>query len=151
MKSLEIYENYITLFCLEKLNFFTILYILTQNHARHIPKVIEITFNIAAIKEQHHSVMCSVYPEPDPEPNPDPLVRGTDPGIRIRIRTKMSRIPRNTYFDAMGAVHVVWKTRVSFYVFLPCGSDTEEINTKTPFPPLRSVVSFHTFYINIQK
>jgi hypothetical protein len=23
----------------------------------------------------------------------DPLVRGTDPGIRIRIRTKMSRIP----------------------------------------------------------
>jgi hypothetical protein len=24
--------------------------------------------------------------------DPDPLVRGTDPGIRIRIRTKMSRI-----------------------------------------------------------
>ncbi len=31
-------------------------------------------------------------PDPDPEPDPDPLVRGTDPGIRIRIRTKMSRI-----------------------------------------------------------
>ncbi len=26
-------------------------------------------------------------------PDPDPLVRGTDSGIRIRIRTKMSRIP----------------------------------------------------------
>ncbi len=33
-------------------------------------------------------------PEPDSEPDsePDPLFRGTDPGIRIRIRTKMSRI-----------------------------------------------------------
>jgi hypothetical protein len=30
-------------------------------------------------------------PEPDPELDPDALVRGTDPGIRIR--TKMSRIP----------------------------------------------------------
>ncbi len=28
------------------------------------------------------------------DPDPDPLVRGTDPGIRIRIRTKMSRIPK---------------------------------------------------------
>ncbi len=35
------------------------------------------------------------YPEldPDPKPDPDPKVRGTDPGIRIRIRTKMSRMP----------------------------------------------------------
>jgi hypothetical protein len=32
MKSLEFYENCITLFCLEKKNFF----ILTQNHAWHI-------------------------------------------------------------------------------------------------------------------
>jgi hypothetical protein len=31
--------------------------------------------------------------DPDLDPEPDPLVRGTDPGIRIRIRTKMSRIP----------------------------------------------------------
>ncbi len=31
-------------------------------------------------------------PEPDSEPDQDPLVRGTDPGIRIRIRTKKSRI-----------------------------------------------------------
>jgi hypothetical protein len=31
----------------------------------------------------------------DPDPDPNPLVRGTDPGICIRIRTKMSRI-RNT-------------------------------------------------------
>ncbi len=30
-----------------------------------------------------------------PDPNMDPLFRGTDPRIRIRIRTKMSRI-RNT-------------------------------------------------------
>ena len=29
------------------------------------------------------------------DPDPDPLVRGTDPGIRIR--TKMSRIPNNDY------------------------------------------------------
>jgi hypothetical protein len=36
-------------------------------------------------------------PEPNPEPNPDPLVRGTDPGIRIRIRTKMSRIPNSGF------------------------------------------------------
>ncbi len=35
MKSLEIYENYITLFCLEKKNF---LAILTQNYAWHITK-----------------------------------------------------------------------------------------------------------------
>jgi hypothetical protein len=35
MKSLEIYENYITLFCLEKNKLFTI-FILTQNHAWHI-------------------------------------------------------------------------------------------------------------------
>ncbi len=27
------------------------------------------------------------------DPDPDPLVRGTDPGIQIRIRTEMSRIP----------------------------------------------------------
>jgi len=27
------------------------------------------------------------------ESDPDPLVRGTDPGILIRIRTKKSRIP----------------------------------------------------------
>ncbi len=35
MKSLEIYENYITLFCLEKNKLFDYI-ILTQNHARHI-------------------------------------------------------------------------------------------------------------------
>jgi hypothetical protein len=32
----------------------------------------------------------------DPELDPDPLVRGTDPGIRIR--TKISRIPNTTNF-----------------------------------------------------
>ncbi len=39
MKSLEIYENYITLFCLEK-NKLVYKILLTQNHAWHIPKVI---------------------------------------------------------------------------------------------------------------
>ncbi len=32
----------------------------------------------------------------DPELDPDPLVRGKDP--RIRIRTKMSRIPNTGFF-----------------------------------------------------
>jgi hypothetical protein len=32
------------------------------------------------------------------ESDPDPLVRGTDPGIQIRIRTKLSRI-LNACFD----------------------------------------------------
>ncbi len=45
MRSLEIYENYITLFCVEKNKLFYNL-ILTQNHVWHIPKVIEITINI---------------------------------------------------------------------------------------------------------
>jgi hypothetical protein len=45
MKSLEIYEKYITLFCSGKIKlFYNIL--LTQNHAWHFPKVIEITINI---------------------------------------------------------------------------------------------------------
>jgi hypothetical protein len=35
MKSLEFYENYITLFCMEKNKLFDII-ILTQNHAWHI-------------------------------------------------------------------------------------------------------------------
>jgi hypothetical protein len=36
-----------------------------------------------------------------PDPHPDPFVRGTDPRIRIRIRTKMSRIPSTRHqFDA---------------------------------------------------
>jgi hypothetical protein len=34
----------------------------------------------------------------DPYPDPDQLVRGTDPGIRIRI--KMSRIPKTGFLDA---------------------------------------------------
>jgi hypothetical protein len=36
-------------------------------------------------------------PELDPEPDPDPLVRGTDPGIRIR--TKMSRMDPQHWSD----------------------------------------------------
>ncbi len=42
MKSLEIYENYIYLFCLEKTNFLTILYSLRTMHDK-LPKGIEIT------------------------------------------------------------------------------------------------------------
>ncbi len=44
MKSIELHENYITQFCLEKKKLFFNI-ILTQNHALHIPKVIEITIN----------------------------------------------------------------------------------------------------------
>jgi hypothetical protein len=43
MKSLDIYENYITLFCLEKTNFLTILYKLRNMHGI-LPKVIELTY-----------------------------------------------------------------------------------------------------------
>jgi hypothetical protein len=43
MKGLEIYENYITLFCLEKNKLFDNI-IETQNHARHsTQKVVELT------------------------------------------------------------------------------------------------------------
>jgi hypothetical protein len=44
MKSLEIYEHYITLFCLEKIKLFGNI-ILTQNYAWHITqkKVVELT------------------------------------------------------------------------------------------------------------
>ncbi len=42
MKSLEFYENYITLFCLEKNKLFDSI-ILTQNHAWHMTKVVEKT------------------------------------------------------------------------------------------------------------
>ena len=47
MKSLEIYENCITLFCLEKINFVYNIILTQQKHAWHIPKVIEITNNIS--------------------------------------------------------------------------------------------------------
>ncbi len=36
--------------------------------------------------------------DPDPKPDPDPFARVKDPGIWIRIRTKMLRIP-NTDFE----------------------------------------------------
>ncbi len=42
MKSLEIYENYITLFCLEKNKRFDKI-TLTQNLAWHLPKMVELT------------------------------------------------------------------------------------------------------------
>ncbi len=59
MKNLEFYQNYITLFCLEKLIFWGI--ILTQNHALHITQSGRKNYLVyAAIKEQHHSVTCSV-------------------------------------------------------------------------------------------
>jgi hypothetical protein len=41
MESLEIYENYITLFCLEKKHFLAILYLLRTMHGI-LPKVIEL-------------------------------------------------------------------------------------------------------------
>ncbi len=48
-------------------------------------------------------------PEFDPDPESDPLVRGTDPEIRIRIRTKMSRIP-NTGGDNGSALQYAVQT-----------------------------------------
>jgi hypothetical protein len=45
----------------------------------------------ASLKSLKKGVGSGVEPESAPEL--DPLVRGTDTGIRIRIRTKMSRIP----------------------------------------------------------
>ncbi len=41
-------------------------------------------------------------PELDPELDPDPLVRGTDPRIRIWIRTKMSQIRNTSVGDGYG-------------------------------------------------
>jgi hypothetical protein len=41
-----------------------------------------------------------------PDLHPDPLVRGTDPRILIRIRTKMSRI-RNTAENTV--INVNWR------------------------------------------
>jgi hypothetical protein len=60
MKSLTIYENYITLSCVEKnKNFYNI--ILTQNHTWHIAQSDLNNYLVqATIKEQHHSVTCSV-------------------------------------------------------------------------------------------
>jgi hypothetical protein len=37
---------------------------------------------------------------------PDPLVRGTGPGIRIRIRTKMPRIRNTGYLATTLCVHI---------------------------------------------
>jgi hypothetical protein len=41
------------------------------------------------------------YPELDPDPDRDPLVSGTNPGIRIRIHTKMLRIPNTGIRDIL--------------------------------------------------
>jgi hypothetical protein len=42
-------------------------------------------------KKYGKKICCILKIDPDPELDPDPLVKGMDPGIRIR--TKMSRIP----------------------------------------------------------
>jgi hypothetical protein len=46
--------------------------------------------------------------DPEPDPNPDPLVRGTNPRIRIRSRTKMSRICNTAkkMFGSKGSISV---------------------------------------------
>ncbi len=65
MKSLEIYESYITLFFLEKNQLFDNI-ILIQNRARHITQsdwnnyLVILNNYLATIKETHRSVMCSV-------------------------------------------------------------------------------------------
>ncbi len=49
-------------------------------------------------------------PEPDPEPDPDPLVRGADPGIRIR--TKMVTDSQHCYQDQYQASMDRYKKRL---------------------------------------
>ncbi len=60
MKSLEFYENYITLFWLEKRQTFWQYYINSKPCMAYYPKWLKEIFTIATIKEQHHSVTCSV-------------------------------------------------------------------------------------------
>jgi hypothetical protein len=43
--------------------------------------------------------------DPELDPYPDPLGRGTDP--RIRIRTKVTRIPNTAYVKLIFFVHIV--------------------------------------------
>jgi hypothetical protein len=40
-------------------------------------------------------IFCNLKVTEDFGTDPDPLVRGTDPSIRIRIRTKMFRVRNN--------------------------------------------------------
>jgi hypothetical protein len=47
--------------------------------------------------------------------DPDPLVRGTDPGIRIRIRAKLSRIP-NTALVADSGTGPYLSTEVQCFI-----------------------------------
>ncbi len=52
-------------------------------------------FNILKVTEERSS-------DTELEPDPEPLVRGTDPRIRIQIRTKMAQIgtdPQHWFFD----------------------------------------------------
>ncbi len=51
------------------------------------------------------SMELDPYPEADPDP--DPLVRGTDPGVRIRIRTKMSRITNTAFKKCSRTAEIV--------------------------------------------
>ncbi len=54
--------------------------------------------------------------DPELDPDPDPLVRSTDPGIRIRIRSKMSRIPNTDKWKDFHSCHQHCKEN-PIYVF----------------------------------
>jgi hypothetical protein len=68
----------------------------------------------------------------DPDPDPDPLVRGTDPGIWIRIRTKMSRI-LNTEGKAHG-IQAAGIFPTGTFIIVKGSSDLKHVqNSKTTF------------------
>jgi hypothetical protein len=64
--------------------------------------------------------------DPELDPDPDPLVRGTDLGIRIRIRTItlfIIHFRKYKKFGSLGTVTVL-PARHYMYVFsLPCSND----------------------------
>jgi hypothetical protein len=76
--------------------------------------------------------------DPELEPDPYPLDRGTDPGILILIRTKMSRIP-NTNSNREGNGRPWPKS--SFYTLNGWGGGEEVshtyVSSSTLFPPSR--------------
>jgi hypothetical protein len=60
-------------------------------------------------------IFTKINDKSDPELDPDPLIRGMDPGIQIRIRTKMSQIP-NTGKECL--IHINSQTiRIEYILY----------------------------------